>query len=201
MENKKITSVEQMDRMVNVVRPGQAVTLFLLLAVAVAAMVFVFTGRLERVTQMTAYCDGEVNPETVRNYLSDQLHIDDSSAYQTLLEYLELPDNEGNHTLFTTVMTEEDFRKAGIKTGARVRFKNGLQGTVAAGTFVTEYEELYNDFYNFTDEDLLLMKVFPGRESYHVVYIFTGATDPEMKDTHLSGEIITESIALKSILH
>lgn len=200
MNDKKVTSSRQMDQMINVTKPGPIIILGILLIVIAAAFVFVFTGRLERTCPVTAHCDGAIEQERIQAYFREMLNIEDESAYQVLFSYLNQLEDADHYTLFDTVMPEYSYLKSGIATGCRVHFENGLEGIVVGGTTAAQYEDLYGEFFSYSDDDLYAMNVYPGSEPYYMTYIFTGETAAELEGTYLSGNVITESITLSSIL-
>lgn len=200
MSDKKVTSSRQMDQMINVTKPGPIIVLTVLLIMLAAAFVFVFTGRLERTCPVIAHCDGSIDQKSIQTYFREMLSIDDESAYQVLFSYLNQLGEHEQYTLFDTLMPEKDHVKSGIATGCRVRFENGLEGIVIGGTTAAQYDDLHGEFFKYSDDDLYVMNVCPGSEPYVMTYIFTGETAEELKGTYLSGDVITESITLSSIL-
>lgn len=189
-----------MDRMINVVKPGPLIVLCVLLLAMISALLFVFGGSLERKTTLSTNCDGVISQERIQAYFSEKLRIGDKDAYNVVLSYLDQLDDSGHYTLFDSVMSEENYIKWGIKTGSAARFENGLKGIVIGGTTAERYEDLFGEFFSYTDEDLSLMNVYPGQEPYYMIYIFTEETDKDLTDTHLSCEVITESIKLSNVL-
>ncbi len=186
--------------MINVTRPGPIIVLIILLIMTIAAFVFVFTGRLENKITVTAHCDGAISLDRIRAYFKEQLNLEDDNTYRVLFSYLEQLDDSGNYVLFDTVMSEEKYLKSGITTGARVRFENGLEGIVISGTTAGGYDELYGEFFKYTDNELFQMDVYPGQEPYYMSYIFTGQTAEDPAGEMFSCDIVTQSVTLSNVL-